>query len=39
MAATPTDVYGFKALDIDNNEVSMSDFKGKVIVFVNVASQ
>lgn len=30
---------GFTALDIDNHEVKMSEYAGKVILFVNVASK
>lgn len=32
------DFYGFSALDIDGKEVSMRQFKGRVVVVVNVAS-
>jgi len=32
-------IYGFSALDIDGNEVSMEKYKGHVCVVVNVASQ
>lgn len=32
-------VYDFKVKDIDNKEVSLSDYKGKVLLIVNVASQ
>jgi len=32
-------IYGFSALDIDGNEVSMDKYKGHVCVVVNVASQ
>lgn len=32
-------IYGFKALDIDGNEVSMEKYRGHVCVVVNVASQ
>lgn len=32
-------IYGFSALDIDGNQVSMEKYKGHVCVVVNVASQ
>lgn len=32
-------VYDFKVKDIDGNDVSLTDYKGKVLLFVNVASQ
>lgn len=32
-------IYDFKANSIDGNEVSMEDFKGKVILIVNTASK
>lgn len=32
-------IYDFKVLDIDNNEVLLSDYKNKVILVVNVASK
>lgn len=37
--AEPTSVYDFKMKDIDGKEVSLADYKGKVIVMVNVASE
>lgn len=37
--AAPTNIYGFSAKDIDNKDVSMKEFEGKVVVIVNVASQ
>lgn len=36
---TEHSVYDFKVKDIDGSDVSLSDFKGKVLLFVNVASQ
>eukprot|EP01113_Clastostelium_recurvatum_P005138 TRINITY_DN1228_c0_g1_i2.p1 TRINITY_DN1228_c0_g1~~TRINITY_DN1228_c0_g1_i2.p1 ORF type:complete len:191 (-),score=49.40 TRINITY_DN1228_c0_g1_i2:72-644(-) len=38
-SSSESDFYGFRALDIDGKEVPMSEFKDKVIVVVNVASQ
>lgn len=35
----PTNFYDFTALSITGEEVSMSNFKGKVVVVVNVASK
>ncbi|MAO66524.1 MAG: glutathione peroxidase [Balneola sp.] len=32
-------IYDFKMKDIDGNDVSLSDYKGKVILIVNVASK
>ena len=32
-------IYDFKVKDIDGNEVAMSDYKGKVLMIVNVASK
>lgn len=32
-------IYDYKVKDIDGNEVSLSDYKGKVILIVNVASK
>lgn len=32
-------LYNFKALDIDDQEVSMSKYNGKLLLIVNVASQ
>ncbi|MFK8044634.1 MAG: glutathione peroxidase [Crocinitomicaceae bacterium] len=34
-----TSIYDFAIKDIDNNPVSLADFKGKKILFVNVASK
>lgn len=34
---TATSVYDFTAKDIDGNEVSLSRYRGKVLVIVNVA--
>lgn len=31
--------YDFNAVDIDGNDISMSDYKGKVVVVVNTASK
>lgn len=36
---TEQTVYDFKVKDIDGNDVAISDYKGKVLLFVNVASQ
>jgi glutathione peroxidase len=33
------DIYGFTMKDIDGNDVSLSKYKGKVVVIVNVASK
>jgi len=35
----PENIYGFNALDIDGNDVSMSKYKGKVVLIVNVATE
>ncbi|MEN9445120.1 MAG: hypothetical protein RIS47_2011 [Bacteroidota bacterium] len=32
-------IYQFKALNIEGKEVSLSDYKGKVVIIVNVASK
>ncbi len=32
-------IYDFKVKDIDSNEVAMSNYKGKVLLIVNVASE
>ena len=32
-------VYDFKAADIDGNDVNLADYKGKVLLIVNVASK
>jgi glutathione peroxidase len=37
--AIPSNVYGFSALSVDGREVSLEDFKGKVLVIVNTASK
>ncbi|HET8866264.1 MAG TPA: glutathione peroxidase [Gracilimonas sp.] len=34
-----TSIYNFNMTDIDGNEVSLSEYKGKVIMLVNVASK
>lgn len=36
---TVKDIYGFTMKDIDGNDVSLSKYKGKVVVIVNVASK
>jgi len=38
VAAPTKTVYDFKVKDIDGREVSLSDYKGKVLLIVNVAS-
>lgn len=38
-AKMPENVYDFTVKDIDGNEVSLSDYKGKVMLVVNVASE
>ncbi|KAG6485202.1 probable phospholipid hydroperoxide glutathione peroxidase [Zingiber officinale] len=38
-AATEKSIYDFTVKDIDGKDVSLSKFKGKVLLFVNVASQ
>ncbi len=35
----PNTIYQFKMKNIDGKEISLSDFKGKVVVIVNVASE
>jgi len=37
--AKAANIYGFSALDIDGNQVSMEKYRGHVCVVVNVASQ
>jgi len=37
--AKAENIYGFTALDIDGNEVSLEKYRGHVCVVVNVASQ
>ena len=34
-----TSVYDFKVTDIDGNDVNLADYKGKVLLIVNVASK
>lgn len=34
----PASVYDFKMKNIDGQEVALSQFKGKVLLFVNVAT-
>jgi glutathione peroxidase len=34
-----TDIYDFKVADIDSNDVNLADYKGKVLLIVNVASK
>lgn len=36
---TANSVYEFEVLDIDGNKVSLSEYKGKVLMFVNTASK
>ncbi len=36
---TTTDIYGFDAVTIDGRQVMMSDWRGKVLLIVNVASE
>lgn len=38
-APMPDSVYGFTMKDIDGKDVPLSNYKGKVLVFVNVASR
>lgn len=35
----PKDIYGFTVKDIKGNDVSLADYKGKVLLIVNVASK
>jgi len=37
--APPSTLYGFKVKDIDGHDVSLSKYKGKVVLVVNVASK
>jgi len=37
-AASAQNFYDFSATDIDGSEISMSQYKGNVVVVVNVAS-
>ncbi|MDX2359571.1 MAG: glutathione peroxidase [Crocinitomicaceae bacterium] len=39
VGAQSTDLYDYSFIDIDGNEVELSDFKGKKIMFINVASK
>ena len=39
MAETSETVYGFSAETLNGHSVSLSDFKGKVLLIVNTASQ
>lgn len=39
LSAQSTDLYSYSFSDIDGNEVAMSQFKGKKILLVNVASK
>jgi glutathione peroxidase len=39
MAAIPQDVYDFSALSVDGREVPLAQYKGKVLVIVNTASE
>jgi cytochrome oxidase Cu insertion factor (SCO1/SenC/PrrC family) len=36
---TDKTIYGFTMNDIDGNPVSLADYKGKVVLIVNVASK
>lgn len=36
---TANSIYEFEVLDIDGNRVSLADYRGKVVMFVNTASQ
>ncbi len=36
---TAKSIYEFKAIDIDGKEISMADFRAKVVLIVNVASK
>ncbi len=38
-ASEPTSVHGFKVKNIDDNEISLSEFKGKTLLIVNTASK
>jgi len=38
MAEKAANIYGFEHKDIDGNDVSLSKYKGKVTLIVNVAS-
>jgi len=35
----PANIYGFNVLDIDGNTVSLSKYRGKVVLIVNVATE
>ena len=37
--STDSDFYSFTVKDADLNDVSMADYKGKVVMIVNVASR
>lgn len=37
-AQSPADIYGFTVNDIDGNPVPLADYKGKVVLIVNTAS-
>ena len=39
VAANAQSVYDFKVKDMDGNEVSLSDYKGKVLLIVNTATE
>ncbi len=39
MSSFSQNIFDFKVLDIDSNEIKLSDFKGKKILIVNVASK
>lgn len=35
----PENIYGFTATDIDGNDVAMEQYRGKVLLVVNIASR
>jgi len=37
--AEPENIYGFTATDIDGNDVAMEQYRGKVVLVVNIASR
>eukprot|EP00039_Didymoeca_costata_P003780 m.69654 g.69654 ORF g.69654 m.69654 type:complete len:73 (+) comp12071_c0_seq1:237-455(+) len=37
--STPQNIYGFHAKDIDGNDFSFADTKGRVVLVANVASE
>ena len=38
-AGTPADVYGFRVRDLNGNEISLDQYRGFVLLIVNVASE